>query len=74
VLVNGVNSALTNSNESTSALGVRWDAGKNYDIKAEFQQLRIPAGSAGIFSDVQGGFYSVDTRVNAVSLVVDFVY
>ena len=73
-LVAGVNSALANSSESTSALGVRWDAGKNYDIKAEFQQIRVPADSAGVFKNVQGGSYSMDTKVNVVSLVVDFVF
>jgi hypothetical protein len=74
VLVGTVNSLLGKSDETTGALGVRWDVGKNYDIKAEFQQIRIPAGSAGIFSDVQGGFYSVETHVNVFSLAVDFVF
>ena len=74
VLVANVNGALTNSEESTAALGVRWDAGKNYDVKAEFQQVRVPAGSSGTFKDISTGNYLVDTKVNVVSLVVDFVF
>jgi len=74
VLVAGVNGALKSTAESTSALGIRWDAGKNYDVKAEFQQIRVPAGSTGAFSDVPSGAYMVDTKVNVVSLVVDFVF
>jgi hypothetical protein len=74
VLVGTVNSLLTPSDESTSALGVRWDAGKNYDVKAEFQQIRVPAGATGVFTQVQGGSYSVDTHVNLFSLAVDFVF
>jgi hypothetical protein len=74
VLVGTVNSLLVPTDESTSALGVRWDVGKNYDVKAELQQIRVPAGSAGAFSQVQGGFYSVDTHVNVFSLAVDFVF
>lgn len=74
VLVGSVNALLIPTDETSTAIGVRWDAGKNYDIKAEFQQIRVPAGSAGIFSNVQGGFYSVDTRINVMSLAVDFVF
>ncbi len=74
VLVGGVNGALKSTDESTSALGIRWDAGKNYDVKAEFQQIRVPAGSTGIFSNISTGTYQVDTKVNVVSLVLDFVF
>lgn len=74
VLVAAVDALLIPTDENTSALGVRWDAGKNYDVKVEFEQIRVPAGSTGEFSQVQGGFYSVDTRVNVFSLAVDFVF
>jgi len=74
VLVEGVNGALRTTAESTSALGIRWDAGKNYDVKAEFQQIRVPAGSSGAFSGLPTGAFLVDTKVNVVSVVVDFVF
>jgi hypothetical protein len=74
VLVGTVNSLLIPSNESTSALGVRWDAGKNYDVKLEFQQIRVPAGSTGVFTLPAGTFFTVDTHVNVVTLAVDFVF
>ncbi len=72
-LVYGVNSQITDETEKTGALGVRWDAGNNYDIKAEFQQIRVPAMSTGSFS-IPSGFYSVNTNVNVFSLCVDFVF
>ena len=73
-LVGSVNGALTTTNESTSALGVRWDAGKNYDVKAEFQQIRVPANSAGAFGNISTGVFLVDTKVNVVTVAVDFVF
>ncbi|PRC91298.1 hypothetical protein [Solimicrobium silvestre] len=73
-LVGGANSLLISTNEKTGALGVRWDAGKNYDIKAEYQQIQVPAGSAGIFSKVTGGSYTTDTHVSVFSLCLDFVF
>ena len=73
-LVAGANGAVNETTETTSALGVRWDAGKNYDIKAEFQKVKVPAGSAGIFKNIQGGSYAVDTDVNVISVVVDYVF
>jgi len=74
VLVSSVNGALGSTSESTSALGVRWDAGKNYDVKAEFQQIRVPANSAGTFRDISTGNFMVDTKVNVVTVAVDFVF
>lgn len=74
VLLAAANGLVTNQSEKTSALGVRWDAGSNYDIKAEFQQIRVPAGSTGVFKNVQGGAYSVNTNINVFSLCVDFVF
>ena len=75
VLIAGVNSLLSDTSERTSALGVRWDVGKNYDIKAEYQRINVPANSAGVFDfPVTGGRFSTDTSVNVMSLVVDFVF
>ncbi len=76
-LVDAVNNGvLGDQSDKGTALGVRWDAGKNYDIKAEYQQIRIPAGSsAGFqhFTNVTGKFDSA-TSVNLISLCVDFVF
>jgi hypothetical protein len=76
VLIGTVNTLIGKSDEKSTAIGVRWDAGKNYDIKAEFQQIKVPAGSSGVFSYITdpGGVYAVDTKVNLFSLAVDFVF
>ena len=72
VLIAGVNGLLGDTSEKTSALGVRWDAGKNYDIKAEFQKLTIPDGSTGALFQVTGQPPVKST--NLFSLAVDFVF
>jgi len=79
-----VDGAIGKTDQSSTAFGVRWDAGKNYDVKAEFQQIRVPANSSGSFNGIQGAdypgtttpqnVYPVDTKVNVVSLAVDFVF
>jgi len=74
VLIGAANSLLVSSKENTASLGVRWDVGKNYDVKAEIQQVRVPAGSSGLFINVQGGSYGVNTNVSVFSLCVDFVF
>lgn len=76
VLIGTVNTAIDKTDEKSTAIGVRWDAGKNYDIKAEFQQLKIPAGAAGAMVGITDpyGVYPQDTKVNLFSLAVDFVF
>jgi hypothetical protein len=72
LLIDGVNGLLDNSDENTTALGVRWDAGKNYDIKAEIQQLRINNGATGILTQVIG--MPPVGNTNVFSLSLDFVF
>ncbi|TDK68566.1 hypothetical protein [Sapientia aquatica] len=72
VLIAGVNGLLRDTSEKTSALGVRWDAGKNYDIKAEVQKLTIPSGSDGALNQVTG--HPPVGNTNLFSLAVDFVF
>lgn len=75
VLIAAVNSGvLKDTSEKTIAIGTRWDAGKNYDVKAEIQRIAVPAGSAGAFSQVTGGSYATDTNVTVFSVCVDFVF
>jgi hypothetical protein len=74
-LIAAVNSnIMNNSAQRTTALGVRWDAGKSFDVKAEWARLSVPAGSVGGFSDVQGGSFAVDTNVNVFTIMLDFVF
>jgi hypothetical protein len=78
-LIGAVNSAqnLKSESEKAIAFGSRWDAGKNYDVKAEVQVISVPGGSSGIFSPVQGGgswVFPSRTNVPVFSLCVDFVF
>ena len=71
----GVNQgALTNNTQSTTAIGARWDAGKSYAVKGELAQITVPAGSTGVFRDVKGGKFATETKVNVVTVGVDFVF
>jgi hypothetical protein len=58
--------------QSTNSIGARWDVKSNIDIKAQFDRISVPSGSAGLFSAVSPGFGGND--VNVYSLAVDFVF
>jgi hypothetical protein len=59
-------------NQSTESLGVRWDAFKSADLKLQYDRVD-PKGTSGIsFIDEQPGFGN--TKVNVVSLTLDFVF
>jgi len=53
--------------------GVRWDFHKNFDLKLQYEHIRLDAGSAGTLSDIQSDFQPGGT-VNVTSVVVDFVF
>jgi len=74
VLIGAVNGLLGDESEKTVAIGTRWDAGKNYDVKAEIQRISVPAGSSGAFSQIAGGRFASDTDVTVFSLCLDFVF
>ena len=57
--------------QKTSSAGLRWDAWKNIDVKAQVDRV-TPDGDRGLFNRARPGFGS--TAVNVYSLAVDFVF
>lgn len=89
-LVLGANAVLNTQKQSqnTIGLGVRWDAGPGYALKAQFDHINIPQNSNGLFlmADpvkaqlpvVAGGtnnaFLNKRKDVNVLSVSIDFVF
>lgn len=74
-LIGGVNTGvLSDSSNSTIAIGVRWDLGKSYALKGEIAQTTTPAGAVGVYRAIKGGKFATDTNINVFSLAVDFVF
>jgi hypothetical protein len=68
--VNGLIANQEVSQKTTSA-GLRWDAWRNIDVKAQYDRV-TPDGDRGLFNNVKPGFGS--TAVNVYSVAVDFVF
>ena len=59
-------------NEKTDSIGVRWDAWKNIDVKAQYDHIKPGAnGARGLFNRVEPGF---GAAVSVYSIAVDFVF
>ena len=72
-LAAGVNAVLFNQDlaQKTDAIGVRWDAWKNIDVKAQYDRVKPAAGAPGLFYRVTG---PMPSAVNVYSVAVDFVF
>ena len=62
----------TNSEQTTSSIGLRWDAVKNVAIKAQFDRVTLGAHSVGSFVNVKPAMLGRGS--NVASVAVDFVY
>ncbi len=69
----GVEGLITNSNiaQKTDALGLRWDAWKNLDVKAQIDHITPASGARGLFNSPKPGF---GAAVNVYTVAVDFVF
>jgi hypothetical protein len=56
--------------QKTNSLGVRWDAWKNIDVKAQYD--RIKPTTVGLFTKAQAGL--AGSTVNVYSVALDFVF
>jgi len=57
--------------QKTDALGLRWDAYKNLDVKVQVDHITPAAGARGLFNNVQPGF---GAAVNVYTVALDFVF
>ncbi|TDP63926.1 hypothetical protein DES47_104208 [Roseateles toxinivorans] len=71
-LAAGLNGLLRSLGQSTTAVGVRWDAMKNVAVKGQYDRIKVDAGAAGLFNSALPGLGG--TSVNVYSVVVDFVF
>lgn len=56
--------------QKTNSLGVRWDAWKNIDVKAQYD--RVKPTTVGLFNKAQSGL--AGSTVNVYSVALDFVF
>lgn len=61
------------SGQTTSSLGLRWDAANNIAVKLQLDHVDLDEGSVGRFLNVQPAFEPGGT-VNVYSVAVDFVF
>lgn len=57
--------------QKTDALGLRWDAYKNLDVKVQVDHITPATGAKGLFNNVKPGF---GAAVNVYTVAVDFVF
>ena len=58
--------------QSTNSLGVRWDAMKNVDLKAQYDRVTLRDATSGRLVTVPG--LTPNDRINVLSLALDFVF
>lgn len=75
LITGAVNQILSGSNstQSTTSVGVRWDAVRNVAIKAQYDHVSLGDGSSGRFTKVQPGFER-GGKVDLLTVSVDFVF
>jgi len=57
--------------EKTDSIGLRWDAWKNIDIKAQYDRIEPASGAKGLFNRVTT---TLPSSVSVYSIAVDFVF
>ena len=72
-LAAAINGLIANQNlaEKTDSIGLRWDAWKNVDVKAQYDHIEVTSGARGLFNRVTG---TMPSTVNVYSVAVDFVF
>jgi hypothetical protein len=74
-VLNGLVASFNSGNEGQRTLtaGLRWDFMKNLDLKVQYDNVRLDAGSTGLFVNEQPGF-RLGSTASVFSLAVDFVF
>lgn len=63
-----------NRSQSTSSVGVRWDFMRNYDLKVQYDQVRLSDNSNGYLVNVPANVTLYGSKFHVISAVVDFVF
>ncbi len=74
VLKPAMMSAMSGIDQSTTSIGVRWNAYKNIALKAQFDRVKNEAGKDNWFTTPTGKPGVAGKTVNVYSLVADFVF
>ncbi len=63
-----------NRSQRTISLGTRWDFMRNYDLKIQYDQVRLSNNSNGYLVNLQPGANLNGSKFHVISAVVDFVF
>jgi hypothetical protein len=63
---------VSNAEQTSTSIGLRWDVIKNVAIKAQFDHVKLGPNSVGYFLNVKPAM--VGRGSNVASVAVDFVY
>lgn len=58
----------------TWTVGTRWEVADNYALKVQIDNIRKPAGQAGLFVNTTSEFDARASNVNIYSIVLDFIF
>jgi hypothetical protein len=74
-MLNGIVASFGTGSESQRTLtaGLRWDFMKNVDLKVQYDNVRLDAGSTGLFVNEQPGF-RLGSSASVFSATLDFVF
>jgi hypothetical protein len=60
--------------QSTTGVGLRWDFMKNFDLKVQYDQVKLSNDSNGYLINVPTGVILYGSTFHMISAVVDFVF
>ncbi len=60
--------------QSTVSIGTRWDFMKNFDLKVQYDRVRLSADSNGHLANVPAGTILYGSTFHVLSMTVDFLF
>jgi hypothetical protein len=74
-MINSIDLSFSQGSEAqrTLSAGLRWDFMKNLDLKVQYDNVHLGAGSTGLFTNEQAGF-RLGSSANVFSATIDFVF
>lgn len=62
------------NSQSTVTFGTRWDFMKNFDLKVQYDRVRLSADSNGHLANVPAGTILYGSTFHVLSMTVDFIF